>query len=184
MLTCGASLAQRAGSRREVRGTPLPLVCVRTDPTDTGGLFVGRRPGTAPVRYRTPPEPGSARRQRFDALVAAGVLVAMVVVNLLFWGPIPAFGLWVASRVQYGTDSVSLGILIGFAALMALLFGGLAVLKRMDRFWILARRAAGHDQRQGVLTRVFATTAVIGGSGFVFWLVFIGGLGSSLQSSR
>ena len=22
------------------------------DPTDTGGLFVGRRPGTAPVRYR------------------------------------------------------------------------------------------------------------------------------------
>ena len=160
------------------------MVHVRTDPTDTGGLFVGRRPGTAPVRYRTPPEPGSARRQRFDALVAAAVLLAMVLVNLLFWGPIPAFGLWVASRVQYGTDSVSLGILIGFAALMALLFGGLAVLKRMDRFWILARRAAGHDQRQGVLTRVFATTAVIGGSGFVFWLVFIGGLGSSLQSSR
>jgi hypothetical protein len=35
-----------------------------------------------------------------------------------------------------------------------------------------------------MLSRVFATTAVIGGSAFVFWLVFIGGLGSSLQSSR
>jgi hypothetical protein len=159
-------------------------VHVRTDPTDTGGLFVGRRPGTAPIRYRTPPERGSARRQRFDALVAHAVLLAMVLVNLLFWGPIPALGLWVASRVQYATDSVSLGILVGFASLLALLFGGLAVLKRMDRFWILARRAAGRDQRQGVLPRVFATTAVIGGSGFVFWLVFIGGLGSSLQSGH
>jgi hypothetical protein len=157
---------------------------VRTDPTDTGGLFVGRRPGTAPVRYRTPPERGSARRQRFDAVVAAGVLLAMVLVNLLFWGPIPALGLWVASRVQYGTGSVSLGILIGFAGLLALLFGGLALLKRMDHFWVLARRAAGHDQRQGILSRVFATTAVIGGSGFVIWLVFIGGLGSSLQSGH
>jgi len=24
----------------------------RNDPTDTGGLFIGRRPGTGPVRYR------------------------------------------------------------------------------------------------------------------------------------
>jgi hypothetical protein len=182
MLTAGAGLAQRAGSRRGVRGTPLTCVQVRTDPTDTGGLFVGRRPGTAPVRYRAAPERSSAQRQRFDALVAHVVLCLMVLVNLLFWGPIPALGLWVASQVQYRTDSVSLGILVGFAALMALLFGGLALLKRMDRFWILARRAAGHDQRQGVLPRVFATTAAVGAAGFVFWLVFIGGLGSSLQS--
>jgi hypothetical protein len=168
----------------DVAARPTIFGEVRTDPTDTGGLFVGRRPGTAPIRYRTPPERGSARRQRFDAFVAHAVLIAMVLVNLLFWGPIPALGLWIASRVQYDTDSVSLGILVGFAALMALLFGGLALLKRMDRFWILARRAAGHDQRQGVLGRVFATTAVVGAACFVFWLVFIGGLGSSLQSSR
>ena len=25
------------------------------DPTDTGGLFVGRRPGTAPLKYRAQP---------------------------------------------------------------------------------------------------------------------------------
>src|ERR671915_170901 len=36
------------------------------DPTDTGGLFVGRRPGTAPVRYRDV-EPSSERRRRMDA---------------------------------------------------------------------------------------------------------------------
>ena len=160
------------------------FVGVRTDPTDTGGLFVGRRPGTAPTRYGAAPRPGSPARRRFDALLAHLLLAVMVLMNLLFWGPIPALGLWVASRVQYATGSVSLGILIGFAGLLALLFGGLAALKRMDHFWILARRAAGHDQRQGMLSRVFATTAVIGGSGFVIWLVFIGGLGSSLQSGH
>ena len=67
-----------------------------------------------------------------------------------------------------------------FLGTECLLFGGLIVLKRIDRFWILARRAAGHDQRQGVLGRVFATTAVIGTVGFTFWLLFIGGLGSTL----
>ena len=153
---------------------------MRTDPTDTGGLFVGRRPGTAPTRYRSQPEPGSPRRRRLDALVAHAVLGVMIVVNLLFWGPIPALSLWVASQVQYRTDSVGWGILLGFALLLVLLFGGLALLKRIDRFWILARRAAGHDQRQGVLGPVFATTAVIGASCFTIWLLFIGGLGPSL----
>ena len=153
---------------------------MRTDPTDNGGLFVGRRPGTAPTRYRTQPERGSSRRQRVDGLVAHLVLALMVVVNLLFWGPIPALSLWIASQVQYHTDSVSLGILLGFLALLALLFGGLIVLKRIDRLWILARRAAGHDQRQGALGRVFATTAVVGTVAFTFWLLFIGGLGSTL----
>jgi hypothetical protein len=153
---------------------------LRTDPTDTGGLFVGRRPGTAPTRYRAQPDAGSPGRRRIDGLVAHAVLALMVVVNLLFWGPLPALSLWIASQVQYRTDSVSLGILLGFLALLALLFGGLALLKRIDRFWILARRAAGHDQRHGVIARVFATTAFIGASGFTIWLLFIGGLGPSL----
>ena len=153
---------------------------MRTDPTDTGGLFVGRRPGTAPTRYRSLPEPGSPRRRRVDGLLAHAVLGLMVILNLLFWGPIPALCLWIASQVQYRTDSVGWGVLLGFALLLVLLFGGLALLKRIDRFWILARRAAGHDQRQGAIARVFATTAVIGASGFTIWLLFIGGLGPSL----
>ena len=153
---------------------------MRTDPTDTGGLFVGRRPGTAPTRYRTQPEGGSPRRRRIDGLVAHAVLGLMIVVNLLFWGPIPALSLWIASQVQYRTGSVSLGILVGFLALLALLFGGLALLKRLDHAWVIVRRAAGVDQRSGVIGRVFAVTAVIGASAFLFWLLFIGGLGSSI----
>ena len=35
---------------------PMP----RNDPTDTGGLFIGRRPGTAPLRYKARPGSGAA----------------------------------------------------------------------------------------------------------------------------
>jgi hypothetical protein len=154
---------------------------VRTDPTDTGGLFIRRRPGTAPVRYRKPPKRGSDRRQRADRLLAAALLALMTAVNLLFWGPIPLFGLWTASQVQYVSGSVTLGLFLGFSLLLALLIGGLVVLKRIDHAWILVRRAAGFDQRSGVLPVVFGATAIVGGSVFTFWLLLIGGLGPSLS---
>ena len=32
------------------------------DPSDTGGLFIGRRPGTAPVRFREPAGVAGSRR--------------------------------------------------------------------------------------------------------------------------
>jgi hypothetical protein len=153
---------------------------VRTDPTDTGGLFVGRRPGTAPIRYRALPERGSVARQTFDRAVALGIAMLMVFINLLFWGPLPAAWLWVGAQVDYNTDSVSGGIAVSFVGMMLTLIAALAVLKRLDHVWILVRRAAGYDQRKGILTPIFATTAVVGAVCFTFWLVFIGGLGSSV----
>ena len=153
---------------------------MRTDPTDNGGLFVGRRPGTAPVKYRALPERGSASRQRVDAALAFGIGLLMVFVNLLFWGPLPVAWLWVGSQVDYQTGSVSLGIVTAFAGLMFTLILGLMALKRLDHAWILVRRAAGRDQRQGIIGPIFAVTAAVCGSAFVFWLIFIGGLGSSV----
>lgn len=153
---------------------------MRTDPTDTGGLFVGRRPGTAPVRYRELPEEGSARRRRIDGLFANAILALMVLLNLSFWGPIPAGALWVASQTEYRTESVSFGLLVGFAVLLAVLFGALALLKRLDGFWVLVRRAAGHDQRQGVIGRVFAVTAAVGALAFTAWFLLVAGPGPSL----
>ena len=47
---------------------------MRTDPSDNGGLFVGRRPGTAPVRFRALPKRGSDRRQRLDGSLAGTLL--------------------------------------------------------------------------------------------------------------
>src|SRR3979409_1325099 len=120
---------------------------MRTDPSDNGGLFVGRRPGTAPVHFRTLPERGSERRQRVDGSLANGMLAAMTVLSLLCWGPIPLACLWLGSEANYLSGSVSVGILVAFAALFGLLFGTLSVLRGLDAAWILVRRAAGHADR-------------------------------------
>jgi len=155
---------------------------MRSDPSDNGGLFVGRRPGTAPVRFRRLPERGSELRQRFDGSLAGILLAGMCVLCLLCWGPIPLACLWLGSRADYLSGSVSFGIFVSFVALFVLLFGALSLLRRLDQAWILVRRAAGHDQRRGALGRVFAASAVICGLAFAFWFIVIhgpGNLGSS-----
>jgi hypothetical protein len=157
---------------------------VRTDPTDNGGLFVGRRPGTAPTKYRSLPEHGSPSRRTADRLIAYGLLAIEIIISLLFWGPIPAGALWLASRVQYWGGNVGVAILVGFVAMLAVLIGGLMVLKRVDRAWILVRRAAGIDQRQGAMGRVFAVTAALGAAIFAFWFIVINGPGSSSFSGQ
>src|SRR5665648_186663 len=103
---------------------------MKTDPTDTGGLFVGRRPGTRPVRYRALPSRGSEGRRRLDGLLAFGILVLMALINLSFWGPIPLAGLWLGSLVQFWTDSAGAGILAAFLLILAALMLGLVVLKQ------------------------------------------------------
>ncbi len=153
---------------------------MRTDPTDNGGLFVGRRPGTAPVHFRALPKRGSDVRQRVDGSLASLMLAAMTLLCLLCWGPIPIACLWLGSQANYLTGSVSLGILASFVALFALLFGALSLMKRVDNAWILVRRAAGVDQRSGVLGRVFAITAVVCALAFLLWFVVIHGPGTSL----
>lgn len=157
---------------------------MRTDPTDNGGLFVGRRPGTAPVQYRSAPQRGSAARQRVDSSLANLMLAAMTLLSLLCWGPIPVACLWVGSEVNYLSGSVSFGILAAFAALFALLFGALVLLKRLDGAWILVRRAAGHDQRNGALGRIFGITAAVCAALFAVWFLVIHGPGSSTFSGR
>jgi hypothetical protein len=160
------------------------MALVRTDPSDTGGLFVGRRPGTAPVRFRTLPQRGSDTRQRVDGSLANVMLAAMIALSLLCWGPIPIGCLWVGSEIDYLTGSVFLGIIVAFVALFPMLFGTLAILRRLDDAWILVRRAAGHDQRAGVMVRVFGTTAVICAVAFAFWFIVIHGPGSQITPGR
>jgi hypothetical protein len=155
---------------------------MRTDPSDTGGLFVGRRPGTAPVRFRNLPERGSEMRQRVDGSLANLLLAAMTALSLLCWGPIPLACLWLGSEANYLSGSVSLGILVAFIGLFGLLFGALSLLRRIDQAWILVRRAAGHDQRTGIMGRIFGVTAVVCAIVFTVWFVVIHGPGSSFIS--
>jgi hypothetical protein len=147
----------------------------RNDPTDTGGLFIGRRPGTGPLKYRGSPERGGDGRRRADAALAAAVLVLVVLLCLTLWGPQPVAWLWVGSQVDYQTDSVSLGIAVAFAGMIGSLMLTLAVATRLDRAWRILRRAAGHEQREGVLVRIFAVTAVVAGLAFLVWFVLLEG---------
>lgn len=156
----------------------------RNDPTDNGGLFVGRRPGTAPLRFRDTPQRSGDRRQRTDGLLANLLLALEILVVLSCWGPQPLGWLWVASQVDYATGSVFVGIVVAFLGLLATVMATLWITVRMDGLWRILRRAAGHDQKDGVLGRIFMWTAIFAGSGFLVWLILIQGPGSTLVSPR
>jgi Kef-type K+ transport system membrane component KefB len=147
----------------------------RNDPTDTGGLFIGRRPGTGPLHYRGTPESAGERRRRADG-VFAGVLLALeTFVCLTLWGPQPVAWLWVGSQVNYWTGSVSAGIAVAFAGMIATLMLTLGLATRMDRVWRLLRRAAGRDQREGMLPRIFTVTAIVALAAFGLWFFILNG---------
>jgi hypothetical protein len=148
---------------------------MKTDPTDTGGLFVGRRPGTRPVKYRHLPEFKDRRRRQLDRILAAALLVLMTVIVMLFWGPLPVAWMWVGSQADYLSGSTFLGIIVAFMGLLFTLLLGLVLTRRLDLAWILVRRAGGVDQRQGALARVFAVASVIGVVVFGAWLLLFSG---------
>ncbi len=156
-----------------------PLMA-RNDPTDTGGLFIGRRPGTARVHYAEEPEPGTPRRQRIARGIAAFVLVVETLVCLTLWGPQPAAWLWVGSQVDYLTGYVTAGISTVMLGCLASLMLTMAAAKRVDHAWKLVRRAAGHRQDRGALERIFALSVGVALVLFTIWFLVIEGPGPSL----
>src|SRR3954466_5477152 len=133
----------------------------RHDPTDTGGLFIGRRPGTAPVRFRPRPPEGTEARRRLDQSLGVLLLLVEVLLCLSLFGPQPYGWLWVGSQVQYLTGFVTAGITTIMLGSLASLFLTLALAKRVDHAWKLVRRAAGHHQERGALERIFAVSVVV-----------------------
>jgi hypothetical protein len=149
------------------------------DPTDTGGLFVGRRPGTAPVRYRDP-GPSSETRRRLDGWLAHALLAVEVLLCLSLLGPQPLGWLWVGSQVDYLTGYVTAGIATIMLGCLASLMLTMALAKRVDHAWKLVRRAAGHRQDRGALERIFATSVGVALVLFTVWFFVIEGPGPSL----
>ena len=158
---------------------PMP----RNDPTDTGGLFIGRRPGTRPLKYRASPT-RDKRRMRIDSALANVVLFGEVLLCLTLWGPQPVGWLWIGSQVDYRMGSVSLGIATAFAGLLLTLFLTLGLAARVDGLWRILRRAAGHEQQEGILGRIFMISAVLVGSAFVFWFLIVEGPGPTVAPTR
>ena len=100
------------------------------------------------------------------------------------WGPQPAGWLWVGSQVDYLTGSVVWGILSAFVGMLTTLFGTLVLLKQLDHWWKLTRRAGGFEQKDGALERIFVITVVIAGALFFVWFFLIEGPGSSVFSQQ
>jgi len=155
-------------------------VVPRNDPTDTGGLFIGRRPGTAPLKYRDDPQRSGSRRQRVDGTLANLVLALEILVVLSAWGPQPLAWLWIGSQVNYWTDSTMVGITVTFIGLLLSLMVTLWIATRLDGLWRILRRAAGYDQKDGAVARIFMWTAIFAGAAFIFWFLIIEGPGPSL----
>ncbi len=156
----------------------------RNDPTDTGGLFIGRRPGTAPLRYRGTPAPGTPARQRLDRLLAAGLLLVETLLCLSLLGPQPAFWMWLGSHVEYWTGYVTAGISTIMVGCLASLFLTMVLAKQVDHAWKLVRRAGGHRQESGALERIFAISVVIAVIGFGIWFLILEGPGSNVFPGR
>jgi hypothetical protein len=156
----------------------------RNDPTETGGLFIGRRPGTAPLRYRATPMAAGSARRRVDEVFAAALLAVETLLLATLWGPQPAGWLWVGSQIFYNTGSVGIGIVVAFVGMLLTILATIGLAMRLDRAWILVRRASGHEQEKGALERIFVTSMVVAGTVFVFWFLVIQGPGPDIAPSR
>jgi hypothetical protein len=149
------------------------------DPTDTGGLFVGRRPGTGPVRYNEV-EPASERRRAADNLLAHALLAVELVLCLSLFGPQPLAWLWIGSQVDYQTGYVTAGIATIMIGCLASLMLTMALAKRVDHAWKLVRRAGGHRQERGALERIFVVSVGVALVLFAAWFLIVQGPGPSL----
>ncbi len=156
----------------------------KNDPTDTGGLFVGRRPGTAPLKYRAQPVTAGERRRNADRVLSGVILAIETLLCLTLWGPQPIGWLWVGSQVDYRTDNIGFAIVVAFAGMLTTLFMTLAVARRLDHAWKLVRRASGHKQERGALERIFAMSVVIAVAIFTVWFLILEGPGSSVFPGR
>ena len=152
------------------------------DPTNTGGLFIGRRPGTAPVRWREV-TPASERRRRADRLLAGLLFTLEVLLCLSLLGPQPVGWLWVGSQVDYLTGYVTAGIAATMLGCLASLMLTMAVAKRVDHAWKLVRRAAGYRQERGALERIFAVSVAAVLVVFTVWFFIIEGPGPTFAPS-
>ena len=126
------------------------------------------------MRYRDV-EPSSARRRRYDRLLAHALLALELLLCLSLFGPQPLAWLWIGSQVDYQTGYVTAGISTVMLGCLTSLMLTMAAAKRVDHAWKLVRRAAGHRQEQGALERIFATSVGVAGVVFLFWFLIIQG---------
>ncbi len=136
------------------------------------------------MRYAEQPAGGGRGRRRLDELFAAVILLILVITCLSVWGPQPVAWLWVGSQLDYLTGSVSFGIATAFVGMMLSLMATLAIAARLDALWKVVRRAAGHNQPEGMLVPIFAVTAIVAVVAFGFWFLILEGPGPTVAPTQ
>jgi hypothetical protein len=98
----------------------------------------------------------------------------MALLTAALWGPLPVAAMWISSQVA--SENIGVWVLLAFALVLVFVFGALMLLRRLDNVWILVRRAAGVDQREGILGRLFLITTIVVVPIFTVWFAFLGGM--------
>ena len=107
-------------------------------------------------------------RVRLDGLCAALVVVELVG-YLAMWLPIPVLWMWIGSRVYLATSSLGLDLLVAFGGFGISTLLASRGLSRLDRKWVELRQQAGHDQREGALSRVVIVSTTVLLAAFWVW---------------
>ena len=68
-----------------------------------------------------------------------------------------------------------MALAVPFFGMLATLMLTLAIATRLDRVWRILRRAAGHEQQEGVLPRIFASRRSSRCVLFSLWFLIIQG---------
>jgi hypothetical protein len=99
--------------------------------------------------------------------------MAEVIGCLLIWIAIPVGWMWIAARVYEATLSIAADLAVALGGFIATTAFAMSALNRIDRVWVQMRRRAGHEQREGALTRIVVVTAGVGFAAFYVWFHFI-----------
>jgi hypothetical protein len=113
-------------------------------------------------------EPNAPARVALNG-ACAGLVFVELIVTLLMWAPIPAGWMWIGAQVYTATGSLFADGVVVMTGFLATITAAMAALNRLDRAWVSLRRRAGHQQRDGMLTRVVVFSATLGLIGFYVW---------------
>lgn len=104
---------------------------------------------------------------------AAALLALELVGCVLMWSAIPLGWMWVGAQVYEATFSIAADLGVAFTGFVVSTLLTMGLLNRADELWVRLRREAGHEQREGALTKVVVISAGLGFAIFYVWFHFI-----------
>jgi hypothetical protein len=107
--------------------------------------------------------------QYSTAVVCALLLALEALGSVVMWAGIPLAWLWIGGRVYSATGSLGLDLGVAFLGFVLTLFLALAALRRVDQGWIVLRRRAGYEQKEGALPQVVTVSATLALIMFTGW---------------